>query len=412
MTAEFTGERIIPGQVDVDLWNEHLARYAFAARAAAGKRVLDVGCGTGYGSAALQPEAASVVGVDPAPEALDYARRFRGVQLAQASATALPLASASFDLVVCFEVIEHLPDWPALLAEARRVLTPEGALIVSTPNKSFYAETRRDSGPNPFHEHEFEYAEFRDALSRVFPHVAMYLEDHVEGIGFHPVDASPGEAETRIEQADAQPEQSSFFIAVCSAVAHPPLPPFVYIPSAANMLREKSVHIDRLQGEIATKDGWLAQQQSAHVELLARHAALEQELLKSNGWAADLSAQLEAAGKRIIELQGELAAEHKAATEMARVYEAQIAQLTAELEQRTQWARQTDESLNRQTAELARCVEILHQTEATLEERTRWAMALNEQREELEGLLAAARASRWLRIGRVAGLGPELQTRR
>ena len=51
--AEFTGERVIPGQVDVDLLNEHLARYAFAARLARGKRVLDAGCGAGYGSAEL-----------------------------------------------------------------------------------------------------------------------------------------------------------------------------------------------------------------------------------------------------------------------------------------------------------------------------------------------------------------------
>jgi chromosome segregation ATPase len=171
------------------------------------------------------------------------------------------------------------------------------------------------------------------------------------------------------------------------------------------MLREKTVHIARLEQEVATKDGWLAQQQNAHGELLARHAELGQELVKSNRWAVDLSAQLEAAGTRIIELQNEVAAEQKAAND-------QIAQLTAELEDRTRWVKQTEERLNHQTAELARCVEILHQTEATLEERTRWAMTLNEQREELEGLLAGARASRWLRLGRAVGLGPELQPRR
>jgi predicted O-methyltransferase YrrM len=51
--AEFTGERLIPGQVDVDLLNEHMARYTFAVRLARGKRVLDAGCGAGYGSAEL-----------------------------------------------------------------------------------------------------------------------------------------------------------------------------------------------------------------------------------------------------------------------------------------------------------------------------------------------------------------------
>ena len=60
--AEFTGERVIPGQVDVDLLNEHMARYAFAARLARGKRVLDAGCGAGYGSAELAQTAAERAG--------------------------------------------------------------------------------------------------------------------------------------------------------------------------------------------------------------------------------------------------------------------------------------------------------------------------------------------------------------
>src|SRR5919205_964963 len=72
--AEFTGERVIPGQVDVDLLNEHLARYTFAARLARGKRVLDAGCGAGYGSAELAHAAQCVTGVDCASDAVDFAR--------------------------------------------------------------------------------------------------------------------------------------------------------------------------------------------------------------------------------------------------------------------------------------------------------------------------------------------------
>src|SRR5947207_16020697 len=72
--AEFTGERIIPGEVDVDLLNEHLARYAFAARLARGKRVLDAGCGAGYGSAELAHSAQNVIGIDVSADALTFAR--------------------------------------------------------------------------------------------------------------------------------------------------------------------------------------------------------------------------------------------------------------------------------------------------------------------------------------------------
>ena len=71
--VEFTGERVIPGQVNDDLWSEHVARYAFARRYAQGKRVLDAGCGTGYGSAELAQSAAEVTGVDIAADAIEYA---------------------------------------------------------------------------------------------------------------------------------------------------------------------------------------------------------------------------------------------------------------------------------------------------------------------------------------------------
>ena len=143
--SEFTGERVIPGQVNDDLWAEHMARYAFAARFARGRRVLDLGCGTGYGTAELaQPRPLrrghrSCAGSDRlcATRIIRCRTRFLA-----ASATALPFRAASFDLVTAFEVIEHLDDWRALLAEARRVLASDGVFLVSTPNKRYYAESR------------------------------------------------------------------------------------------------------------------------------------------------------------------------------------------------------------------------------------------------------------------------------
>src|SRR5215471_366889 len=106
--AEFTGERLIPGEVDIDLLNEHMARYGFAARLARGKRVLDAGCGAGYGGAELADVAACVVGADIAAEAIDFARRNyprSNLWFERASCSALPHCTGSFDLVVAFEVI-------------------------------------------------------------------------------------------------------------------------------------------------------------------------------------------------------------------------------------------------------------------------------------------------------------------
>src|SRR6185312_10166479 len=190
--AEFTGERVIPGQVDIDLYNEHMARYAFAARLARGKRALDAGCGAGYGSAELARSASQVVGIDSSADAIEYARAtypLPNLTFEQASYEALPHADASFDLIVAFEVIEHLKHWQRFLREARRTLAPNGQFIVSTPNKLYYAESRGSQGPNPFHVHEFEFEEFRDELRAIFPHVSMYLENHVEGVAFQPHEA-------------------------------------------------------------------------------------------------------------------------------------------------------------------------------------------------------------------------------
>ena len=122
---EFTGERVIPGYVEDDLWAEHLARYAFACRFAPGTRVLDLGCGTGYGTAELARHATEAVGVDIAPDAIDFAAsHYRSARFIVASATDVPLDDASFDIITAFELIEHLSDWRALLRDARRVLRP------------------------------------------------------------------------------------------------------------------------------------------------------------------------------------------------------------------------------------------------------------------------------------------------
>ena len=112
----------------------HLRRYEVAATMAAGKRVLDAACGTGYGSSFLlrQGGAASVLGVDIDPQTIAYAtRRFGapGLGFRVASATRTGVPDASIDLVTSFETIEHVDDPTALLAEFRRGLAPGGGVV-------------------------------------------------------------------------------------------------------------------------------------------------------------------------------------------------------------------------------------------------------------------------------------------
>ncbi len=405
MTVEFTGERVIPGQVDADLFNEHLARYAFAARLARGKRVLDAGCGAGYGAAELAQSALSVVAADIAADAVTFARahyRLPHLEIEQASCTALPHPDGAFDLVVAFEVIEHLPAWRDFLLEARRVLAPTGQFIVSTPNKLYYAESRSRAGANPFHAHEFEFDEFRSELAAIFPHISLFLENHVEGVAFRPVqDGGAGEtAEVRVDGGQTPPAEAHFFVAVCAHRPQTDNPAFVYVPSAANVLREREMHIALLEGELRRKDGWLEEAKRDLSDLDRKHRKLTAELEESNLWAERLNGELAASGARIDDLQQELAAEQAAA-------QARIAELDQENRTKSEWAQQLNGQLDAKLQELARCVEYLHQAEKTVEERTRWAQALSTEIDLLRRKLALLEASRWVRLGRSVGLGPD-----
>jgi SAM-dependent methyltransferase len=401
--AEFTGERVIPGQVDVDLMNEHLARYTFAARLARGKRVLDAGCGAGYGSAELARAAQWVVGVDRAAEAVDFARAnysLPNLLFEQASCTALPHPEASFDLVVAFEVIEHLEDWRDFLAEARRLLAPGGQFIVSTPNRLYYTESRGEEGANPFHVHEFDFEEFRGELKAVFPHVALFLENHVEGVTFQPHEAG-NTMEVRVDAGEAVPDESHFFVAVC---AHRPQlgnPTFVYVPRAGNVLRERERHIALLERELETKDQWLEKLHAEHADLARAHDEQAAALERSNRWAEELDRELQQRRARVVELQDEL-------VRVNQGYAAKVRDLERDVREQTQWARDTEARLTAEQAELARAVEVLHQTEKERDERTEWALRLQEEARKLEELLNLVRASRWVRLGRRIGLGPAL----
>jgi SAM-dependent methyltransferase len=413
---EFTGERLVPGQVERDLWNEHIARYAFAARLARRKRVLDIACGVGYGSAELARVAASVHGIDISDDAVAEAlRRYAASNLhfLAAPAQQLPFPDSSFDLIVAFEVIEHLEDWPRLLTEARRLLAPGGQLIVSTPNKSFYAETRRLAGPNPYHAHEFEFAEFRDALAGHFSSVTLYLQNHVAAVAIQPDHPHHG-TEITVETSSIQPETSHFFLAVCALAPQTGAPLYVYLPAASNVLREREMHIAKLEAELSQKDAWLTKLKTDHAALLEAHHALEKSQAETVAWATSLDHQIITERIHSQELENEILEMRAAAEQTVAGYEAKIVELEADLAARSAAAEanesRLESELTSKAGELAGCLRLLHESEELVEQRTLWAHSLSARIEELETMLAAAGNSRWLRLGRKLGVGPHLPT--
>ncbi len=409
--SEFTGERVIPGQVNDDLWAEHIARYAFAANYSHG-RVLDLGCGAGYGTAELARRAELTIGLDVAEDAIAFARsNYGSPKFLQGSVTALPFAAQAFHLITAFEVIEHIEDWPALISEARRVLRPDGIFLVSTPNRLYYTESRGEEGTNPFHVHEFTFAEFNEALQRCFPHVVVLQQNRTETFVFSGARGIQ-ELNTRIDAGDGNPDDAHFFVAVCGIESDPRPRSFIYVPSAANLLREREQHIKLLQDELRLTKNTLADLQADHHQLVQLHDRQTQELEEHNRWTLKVEADWRAALERIAQLQEELRVEQAAGRATADAYAQKVAELEEDNRAKTQWAIETEQRLSGELAakcdELVEAVRLLDQAEATVTERTLWAQKLQTTVEQLEAQLSMIRESRWIRMGRMVGLGPRV----
>lgn len=273
----FTGERFIPG-LKGEIWMEHWHRYHFAARWAAGKRVLDVACGEGYGSALLARSAAHVTGVDVSEHAIAHAKAsYAGrdnLEFLRASCTALPLPDASVDVAITFETLEHIAEQEEFLDQLARVLKPDGVLVLSCPNKLEYSDKRNYQ--NEFHVKEM----YRDELARMvesrFPESRWYGQRPTFFSVIAPeVSLARGTDGQLIETNEFTPSEFA-----------PSLAAPLYFLIAASRSRAALESVPAALSVLSDRDDWMYQDYGKVIrELRAsveRGAAMEKQLAEKN----------------------------------------------------------------------------------------------------------------------------------
>lgn len=181
----WTGERYLVGRGG-EIEFERYHRYLFAVQFCRERDVLDIASGEGYGGLLLSGVARSVIGIDIDPGTIAHASaayRRNNLKFIKGACSEIPLPDRSIDTVVSFETIEHIREHEEFLGEVRRVLRPDGVLIISTPDRDVYA---KPEDPNPFHSRELAKPEFRQLLLRHFQNLAVGAQKALAGSAILP----------------------------------------------------------------------------------------------------------------------------------------------------------------------------------------------------------------------------------
>ena len=181
MKTNWTGERLETFIISRDTV-EHLHRYTTALEYIKNKVVLDLACGEGYGSNLMSKVASYVYSVDIDDDTIKAARikyKNKKIKFLTGSASLIPVDSNKIDVVVSYETIEHHNKHNEMLNEIKRVLKKNGLLIISTPDKLFYSDTRNYK--NEFHVKELYKNEFKDLISNNFINVQLITQTYFKG---------------------------------------------------------------------------------------------------------------------------------------------------------------------------------------------------------------------------------------
>jgi O-antigen biosynthesis protein len=350
---EWTGERCVPWAPDVQVVYEHFHRYLWAREHVAGRRVLDLGSGEGFGAALLSESASHVVGIDVDARTIEHSKlNYAGSNLEFHVGTAVDLSAFeddSFGAVVAFEVIEHVREQEHVLAEVARVLQADGLLLISTPDRRAYGEAR--SEPNPFHARELSLDEFVELLDTHFAHNAVWGQRTITGSHLNPLRDSLGEpvvgaaSEFFIERvgdewqaADGPPAlycvalasnapltgvSGSSTLADCDIelVRDKERDTAAAIGEREQVQREKQEYVDALERERARYDGLIgerdAAEQSRVADLHDQLVAQDQDLARTEQTLADTRNAAEALRLQAAAAEQQLAAAQQATRRIA-----------------------------------------------------------------------------------------------
>lgn len=181
MRKKYSGERIETFVFGYDT-ADHLHRYSIALKFVKNKTVVDIACGVGYGSAIISKIATEVIGIDIDSYTISEAKKkYKSSNLSflVGSADNIPIESSSVDIIVSFETIEHHDRHEEMYIEIKRILRPDGVLIISSPDKKYYSDIKNKV--NPFHIKELYLDEFRKLNCKYFKNVNMYFQKSING---------------------------------------------------------------------------------------------------------------------------------------------------------------------------------------------------------------------------------------
>lgn len=181
MKKKWSGERLETFILSRDTI-EHLHRYAMVTNYIKDKIVLDIASGEGYGSNIMSNKATFVYGIDIDDTAVQEAKlkyKNENLEFLTGSTSHIPIDDNTIDVVVSFETIEHHDEHDEMMNEIKRVLKPEGLLIISTPDKLYYSDQRNFN--NQFHIKELYKEEFIDLLSKSFNKIQLLTQKYCNG---------------------------------------------------------------------------------------------------------------------------------------------------------------------------------------------------------------------------------------